>query len=45
VGEAYIKARELSKRVGDPGMHLAALYGLWAVSLPQRRTHRDAGAS
>jgi len=30
VGEAYIKARELSKRVGDPGMHLAALYGLWA---------------
>jgi class 3 adenylate cyclase/predicted ATPase len=30
VGEAYNKARELSKRVGDPGMHLAALYGLWA---------------
>jgi len=30
VGEAYIKARELSKRVGDAGMHLAALYGLWA---------------
>jgi len=30
VGEAYIKAREFSKRVGDPGMHLAALYGLWA---------------
>jgi class 3 adenylate cyclase/predicted ATPase len=30
VGEAYIKAREFSKRVGDSGMHLAALYGLWA---------------
>lgn len=30
VGEAYIKARELSKRVGDARMHLAALYGLWA---------------
>ena len=30
VGEAYTKARELSKRVGDAGMHLAALYGLWA---------------
>jgi class 3 adenylate cyclase/predicted ATPase len=30
VGEAYIKAREFSKRVGDAGMHLAALYGLWA---------------
>ncbi len=30
VGEAYTKARELSQRVGDAGMHLAALYGLWA---------------
>ena len=30
VGEAYTEARELSKRVGDVGMHLAALYGLWA---------------
>jgi predicted ATPase len=30
VGEAYIKAGEFSKRVGDAGMHLAALYGLWA---------------
>src|SRR6516225_9079724 len=30
VGEAYTKAREFSKRVGDVGMHLAALYGLWA---------------
>jgi len=30
VGEAYNKARDLSKRVGDAGMHLAALYGLWA---------------
>src|SRR5262245_33027246 len=30
VGEAYNKAREFSKRVGDAGMHLAALYGLWA---------------
>jgi predicted ATPase len=30
VGEAYTKAREFSKRVGDAGMHLAALYGLWA---------------
>jgi predicted ATPase len=30
VGEAYTKAHELSKRVGDAGMHLAALYGLWA---------------
>ncbi|WP_439400145.1 ATP-binding protein (plasmid) [Bradyrhizobium sp. PMVTL-01] len=30
VGEAYSKALELSKRVGDAGMHLAALYGLWA---------------
>jgi predicted ATPase/energy-coupling factor transporter ATP-binding protein EcfA2 len=30
VGEAYTKARELSRRVGDAGMHLAALYGLWA---------------
>jgi class 3 adenylate cyclase/predicted ATPase len=30
VGEAYAKAREFSKRVGDAGMHLAALYGLWA---------------
>jgi predicted ATPase len=30
VGEAYTKAREFSQRVGDAGMHLAALYGLWA---------------
>src|SRR6516225_8501199 len=30
VSEAYTKAREFSKRVGDAGMHLAALYGLWA---------------
>jgi len=30
VGEAYTKACEFSKRVGDAGMHLAALYGLWA---------------
>ncbi|OKO89138.1 hypothetical protein AC629_07295 [Bradyrhizobium sp. NAS80.1] len=30
VGEAYTKAREFSKRVADAGMHLAALYGLWA---------------
>jgi predicted ATPase len=30
VGEAYAKARELSGRVGDTGMHLAVLYGLWA---------------
>src|SRR6516165_2772390 len=30
VGEAYTKAREFSERVGDAGMHLAALYGLWA---------------
>jgi class 3 adenylate cyclase/predicted ATPase len=30
VGEAYTKAREFSIRVGDEGMHLAALYGLWA---------------
>ncbi|CCE09686.1 RtsD [Bradyrhizobium sp. STM 3843] len=30
VGEAYIKASEFSKRLGDAGMHLAALYGLWA---------------
>ena len=30
VGEAYTKAREFSKRVSDAGMHLAALYGLWA---------------
>jgi class 3 adenylate cyclase/predicted ATPase len=30
VGEAYTKALEFSKRVGDAGMHLAALYGLWA---------------
>lgn len=30
VGEAYTKAREFSMRVGDAGMHLAALYGLWA---------------
>jgi len=30
VGEAYTKARDLSKRVGDPAMHLAVLYGLWA---------------
>jgi class 3 adenylate cyclase/predicted ATPase len=30
VGEAYAKAHDLSKRVGDAGMHLAVLYGLWA---------------
>jgi predicted ATPase len=30
VGEAYTKARDLSKRVGDAGMYLAVLYGLWA---------------
>ena len=30
MGEAYTKAREFSQRVGDAGMHLAALYGLWA---------------
>jgi len=30
VGEAYAKARDLSKRVGDAGMYLAVLYGLWA---------------
>jgi predicted ATPase len=30
VYEAYTKAREFSKRVGDAGLHLAALYGLWA---------------
>ncbi|WJR80845.1 adenylate/guanylate cyclase domain-containing protein [Bradyrhizobium sp. NP1] len=30
VGEAYTKAHEFSKRVGDAGLHLAALYGLWA---------------
>jgi class 3 adenylate cyclase/predicted ATPase len=30
VGEAFTKAREFSKRVGDAGMHLAVLYGLWA---------------
>jgi class 3 adenylate cyclase/predicted ATPase len=30
VGEAYAKARELSGRVEDAGMHLAVLYGLWA---------------
>jgi class 3 adenylate cyclase/predicted ATPase len=30
VGEAYTKALEFSKRVGDAEMHLAALYGLWA---------------
>jgi class 3 adenylate cyclase/tetratricopeptide (TPR) repeat protein len=30
VGAAYTKARQLSKRVGDPGLDLAALYGLWA---------------
>src|SRR5262249_52375094 len=29
VGEAYTKALEFSKRVGEAGMHLAALYGLW----------------
>ncbi|OAF17526.1 hypothetical protein AYJ54_05105 [Bradyrhizobium centrolobii] len=32
VGEAYAKAREFSKRVGDAAMHLAALYGLWAYN-------------
>jgi class 3 adenylate cyclase/predicted ATPase len=30
VGVAYTDARDLSKRVGDAGMYLAALYGLWA---------------
>jgi predicted ATPase len=30
VGEAYTEARNLSKRVGDAGMYLAALYGLWS---------------
>src|SRR5262249_46917015 len=30
VGEAYTKALGFSKHVGDAGMHLAALYGLWA---------------
>jgi class 3 adenylate cyclase/predicted ATPase len=30
VGEAYTKARDLSKRMGDAGMYLAVLYGLWA---------------
>ncbi|MBV9530899.1 MAG: AAA family ATPase [Bradyrhizobium sp.] len=30
VVEAYIRAREFSKRLGDASMHLAALYGLWA---------------
>jgi class 3 adenylate cyclase/predicted ATPase len=30
VGEAYAQAREISALVGDPGMHLAVLYGLWA---------------
>jgi tetratricopeptide (TPR) repeat protein len=30
VGDAYANARELSKHVDDPGMHLAVLYGLWA---------------
>lgn len=30
VGEAYIQARDFSKRVGDAGMYLASLYGLWA---------------
>jgi class 3 adenylate cyclase/predicted ATPase len=30
VGEAYTKACEFSRRAGNAGMHLAALYGLWA---------------
>jgi class 3 adenylate cyclase/predicted ATPase len=30
VGEAYAKARDFSKGVGDAGMYLASLYGLWA---------------
>jgi len=30
VGEAYTKARDLSKCVGDAGLYLAVLYGLWA---------------
>lgn len=30
VGDAYTKALESAKRAGDAGMHLAALYGLWA---------------
>ena len=30
VGEAYAKALDLSERVGDRGVHLASLYGLWA---------------
>jgi class 3 adenylate cyclase/predicted ATPase/ABC-type transport system involved in cytochrome c biogenesis ATPase subunit len=30
VGDAYSKALESSKYAGDVGMHLAALYGLWA---------------
>jgi class 3 adenylate cyclase len=30
VGEAYAKARDVSKSVGDAEMYLAALYGWWA---------------
>jgi predicted ATPase len=30
VGEAYTEARNFSKHVGDAGMYLAALYGLWS---------------
>jgi hypothetical protein len=30
VGEAYTEVRNFSKRVGDAGMYLAALYGLWS---------------
>ena len=30
VGEAYTRARDLSTRVEDSGMHLAVNYGLWA---------------
>src|SRR5262249_19675050 len=30
VGEDYIKALEVSKRAGAAGMHVPALYGLWA---------------
>ncbi|HEY2531405.1 MAG TPA: adenylate/guanylate cyclase domain-containing protein [Xanthobacteraceae bacterium] len=30
VGEAYTEARNFAKRMGDAGMYLAALYGLWS---------------
>jgi class 3 adenylate cyclase/predicted ATPase len=30
VGDAYAKALDLSKRVDEPRVHLASLYGLWA---------------